>query len=305
MKFIPPLEIASKIMTLITEADKELILVSPYVKIGEWEKMKKCLAKAVNKGVKIFFIARQSTTDDLSPLKALNIYPILIRDLHAKVYVNDKYGIVTSQNITQYSDINSIDIGYQTENEKERIELIDFVNNYITNTNDLNETVTLVEKNNDPLILEKKQFNIIQIIEKYDCYNRTEFNEFEVVQLHKAFSINFLNSKIKKTSTYLFCGDILPFADVMIDSKYVIKINKKRTDCELILKKIDEINFNFNHLFKIELLASHKSFYYLDFIPLGSLEMYKLVDDYSNITNSILKSDVIKVLKVQKKLSVW
>ena len=42
MKFIAPLEKASKIMTLIVEAEKELILVSPYVKINDWEKMKKC-----------------------------------------------------------------------------------------------------------------------------------------------------------------------------------------------------------------------------------------------------------------------
>ncbi len=91
----------------------------------------------------------------------------------------------------------------------------------------------------------------------------------------------------------------------MIDSKYVIKINKRRTDCEQILKKIDEINFYFNHQFKIELLSSHNSFYYLDFIPIGPLEMNQIVDDYSNITNSILKSEVIKVLKVQKIISAW
>ena len=46
-------EIASKIMTLIVEAEKELILVSPYVKINDWDKMKKSLLKAVNKGVAI------------------------------------------------------------------------------------------------------------------------------------------------------------------------------------------------------------------------------------------------------------
>ena len=133
MKFIPPLEIASKIMTLIVEAEKELILVSPYVKINNWDKMKKSLSKAVNKGITITFIVREDTTNDLSPLNTLNITPILIKDLHAKVYINDKYAIVTSQNITHYSDINSIDIGYQTETEMERAELINFVNKYIKN----------------------------------------------------------------------------------------------------------------------------------------------------------------------------
>lgn len=33
MKFISPLEITSKIMTLIEEAKTELILVSPYIKM--------------------------------------------------------------------------------------------------------------------------------------------------------------------------------------------------------------------------------------------------------------------------------
>ncbi|MFV8324682.1 hypothetical protein [Flavobacterium sp. ZS1P14] len=302
MKFIPPLEIASKIMTLITEADKELILVSPYVKINDWEKMKKCLAKAVNKGVKISFIARQNTNDDLSPLKALDIYPILIRDLHAKVYINDKYGIVTSQNITQYSDINSIDIGYQTEDEKERTELIDFVNNYIKDIKTEDEKVKPIDEDRRPLALEKNTF---LRIENQNNDNVKQLSEYNLEKLHQAFINNFSKSKIKKTSSYLFCDDILPFADVMIHTRYIIKINKYRTDCDLILKKIEEINFSYNHKFKIELLTSHKSFYYLDFIPIGSLKMNKLIDDYFNITKSILKSDVIKVLKVQKKEGAW
>lgn len=295
MKFIPPLEIASKIMTLITEAEKELILVSPYVKINEWEKMKKCLAKAVNKGVKISFIARQNTTDDLSPLKALNIYPILIKDLHAKVYINDKYGIVTSQNITQYSDINSIDIAYQTEDEKERTELIDFVNNYIKDIKNEDEKIKPIDKN--PQASGK---NIFLRIENQNNDDIKQLSEYNLQKLHQAFIINFSKSKIKKTSSYLFCDDILPFADVMIHTRYVLKINKNRTDCELILKKIEDIDFSYNHKFKIELLTSHKSFYYLDFIPQGSLEMNRLIDDYFNITNSILKSDFIKGLKVKK-----
>jgi sugar-specific transcriptional regulator TrmB len=56
MKFIPPLEIASQLMTLIQEAESELVLVSPYINIRSWDKMKKCLSKAVERGVNVTFM---------------------------------------------------------------------------------------------------------------------------------------------------------------------------------------------------------------------------------------------------------
>lgn len=289
MKFIAPLEIASKIMTLIVEAEKELILVSPYVKINDWDKMKKSLSKAVNKGVPITFIARQGTDCDLTPLKALNIKSILVKDLHAKVYINDKYAIVTSQNITQYSDINSIDVGYQTEDEKERLELVDFVNKYITNVKPTTENVKVT----------------FQKVESHNYEDKKQLKDFEVEKLYQAFLNNFQKSNIKRTASYLFCENLLPFADVMIDTRYVIKIKKVRTDCELILKKIEAINFSYQHTFKIELLTSHKSFYYLDFIPVGTLKLDELIEDYFNITNSILESDIHKILKAQKNIPAW
>jgi hypothetical protein len=300
MKFIAPLEIASKIMTLIVEAEKELILVSPYVKINDWDKMKKSLLKAVNKGVNIIFIVRQNTSDDLSPLKSLGIKVSLIKDLHAKVYINDKYAIVSSQNITQYSDINSIDIGYQTENEEERAELINFVNNYITEIKPVNEYIEKTEQSTKSVSRE-----IFQKVEKQNYDDKKQFNDSQVEKLYRFFWINFPKTKVTKTATYLFCDNLLPFADVMIDTRYVIKIRKNRTDCDLILKKIEEINFSYNHKFKIELLTSHKSYYYLDFIPEGTLKLEKLIEDYFNITNSILKSDIHKILEVQKNVLIW
>lgn len=56
MKFIPPLEISSKIMTLIKEANRELIIVSPYIQILYWTKMRKCLADAVDSKLILHFL---------------------------------------------------------------------------------------------------------------------------------------------------------------------------------------------------------------------------------------------------------
>lgn len=302
MKFIPPLEIASKIMTLIVEAEKELILVSPYVKINDWDKMKKSLSKAVNKGVNVTFFTRQGTNCDLTPLKTLNIKPIVITGLHAKVYMNEKFAIVSSQNLTHSSDIHSIDFAYQTENDMERNEVIDFIKNYITNIKSIEVKVKPRELITEHSILEKT--NLVRLQHR-STREDIELSEFEVDKLHQIFSSYFSYSNIKKSSTYLFCGDVLPFCDVMIDCKYVIKIKKSRPDCEMILKKIEEINFNLFYKYDVELLTSHSSFYYLDFIPRGKFEIIKVVNDYIEITNTILRSDFIKVLKVRDKNRVW
>jgi len=130
MKIIPYLEISSKITTLIDSAEKELFIVSPFVNIDKWEKMKDCLSRARNKNVKIWFYVRKNAEHNnysLRYLYEIGINPIFIENLHAKLYVNERYGIVSSLNLYYYSDIKSIDIGYQTENTEERTELIDFI----------------------------------------------------------------------------------------------------------------------------------------------------------------------------------
>jgi len=127
MKIIPYLEISSKIMTLINDAEKELFIVSPFISIEKWGKMKNCLTRARDRNIKIWFYVRKNTNQDLRFLYEIGINPIFIENLHAKLYVNEEYGIVTSQNLYEYSDSYSIDIGHQTENTKERAELIDFI----------------------------------------------------------------------------------------------------------------------------------------------------------------------------------
>lgn len=287
MKFIPPLEISSKIMTLIEEASKELILVSPYVEISKWDKMKKCLERAVNRKLKITFITRKNAKQDLSFLEHLGINLILINDLHAKLYLNENYGILTSQNIVYYSDINSIDIAHQTENNTEKKELVDFINKYLIN----------IEPTKKAIIFEKvKSLN-------YD--NKVKLKDYQLEKLFQTLINYSPNSFFKKTSSYVFCDDVLPFADIMVDTRFTIKINKQRTDCEQILTKLQTIHFDFKQNFKTELLTSHKSFYYIEFIPIDKIHFEHLEQDFIELINSILKSDIHKILKVQKKISFW
>ena len=66
-------------------------------------------------------------------VRSLGIKPILVDDLHAKIYMNGKVGIVTSMNLTQSSDDKSIEIGYMTETEVEYEELESFFKSNIEN----------------------------------------------------------------------------------------------------------------------------------------------------------------------------
>lgn len=287
MKFIPPLEISSKIMTLIEEAKTELVLVSPYVEVSKWDKLKKCIERAINRGVKLTFIARKNAKQDLTYLEQTGVKLILIDNLHAKLYYNESYGIVTSQNLVYYSDINSIDIAYKTTSNLEKNELIEFVNNYIINIEPVKKTIPFEKVNSH----------------NYD--NKIQLKDFQLEKLWQTFINYSPNSFFKKASSYIFCDDVLPFADIMVDTRLTIKINKQRTDCEQILNKLQTIGFDFKHNFKVELLISHKSFYYIEFIPIDKIDFENLEQDFVKLIDCILKSDINKIMKVQKKNPFW
>lgn len=51
--------------------------------------------------------------------------------LHCKLYLNERFGIVTSMNLLLSSEINSLEIGYITENWEEYNDLLDYFEKYI------------------------------------------------------------------------------------------------------------------------------------------------------------------------------
>lgn len=288
MKFIAPLEISSKIMTLIEEANKELILVSPYVEISRWDKMKKCLERAVNRNVSITFIARENAKQDLSFLEQIGINLLLVKDLHAKVYLNEDYGIVTSQNIVYYSDINSIDIAHKTVDNNERAELVDFVNKYIVNVN-----------------IKAPHRNQINLIEHNNYDNLITLKEWQLDKLANHFTSNYSQVKYTTTFTYIFSGNLIPFADVMISSIYTIKFKKSLKNSEEIIEEISKIKFDLKNSFRIDLLTSHKTYYYLEFVPSEKFNFSNLILDFENITQNILNSEYLKQSRKEVVKNIW
>lgn len=125
MKLIKPAEISAKIMTLIDEAEKELVIVSPYNNLTGWNKLINRIKKAQSKGVDISWYTRKNNVEknNSDEVRSIGIEPVLVDDLHAKIYMNEDYAIVTSMNMSKISDEKSIDIGYITESKAEYDEL--------------------------------------------------------------------------------------------------------------------------------------------------------------------------------------
>lgn len=159
MKIIPPYQISSEIIQIIHQSREYLILVSPYWEIGKWEVLKSELAKAKNRGVKIKAYARMENDNFKSweQLEALGIKPLLVKNLHAKVYFNENRGLVTSMNLLLSSNLSGIEFGAIYDSIDELNELKSFVKSYLTPN---------VEKQlptDDELYLSKEKFTSILI----------------------------------------------------------------------------------------------------------------------------------------------
>jgi phosphatidylserine/phosphatidylglycerophosphate/cardiolipin synthase-like enzyme len=124
--------ITGKIIEIIQNAEKELVIVSPYVQLKEWPKIADELKiKIQEKGnMPIIFIIRAKEKG--KPNKALEevkqyaktckIY--LVPHLHSKTYYNGKQALITSMNLYKYSADENQEIGVYFEDEDIKIKKI-------------------------------------------------------------------------------------------------------------------------------------------------------------------------------------
>jgi hypothetical protein len=296
MIFIPPMEIATRIMTLIDNAKTNLVLVSPYINIDKWDKFKKCLQRAVDRGVIITIYARENADQNLDPIRSFKVNLILIKDLHAKIYLNESYAIASSQNLIQYSDSNSIDFGYSTETEEERNQLLTLINQYLIVTKPIKLTVP--EKINPVVKAEViKESNIVF------------FKDFEIKKIYKTFKEKYSSVRMNNESSYVFCNRLFPFADVMLREGFELRFKHNIPDYSSILEVLENLNLENNHYqYKKELKMTNSHPDSLIFIPQEVTDIQKLVDDYVFMANLILdktgnKTGIEKLSEIKQNLN--
>jgi hypothetical protein len=171
MKIIKPDAISGEIMDLITSAKKEIIIITPYHEITGWDKLINKIKKAQSKDIKIIWYSRkdvkQKNPDEL--WKLFKIKPILISDLHAKIYLNEVNAVVTSLNLCKISDEKSTDIGHLTQNHEEYKDIYDFYEKYIKVPDSFSK-IESFEKCETPF-LETKKNGITTKISKTYAFN--------------------------------------------------------------------------------------------------------------------------------------
>ena len=103
---------------IIKGAEKELILVSPYIKADE---VTKELLKETKRSTRIHVVYGKK---ELQPgqknfLKGLSINTTFREHLHAKCYLNEKEAMLTSMNLHEYSQENNDEMGILVSKEKD------------------------------------------------------------------------------------------------------------------------------------------------------------------------------------------
>jgi hypothetical protein len=98
----------SAIEDIITQAKRELVLISPYVQIPD--KLSRKLKDATIRGVEITLVygkKRELNSDVKEQLAELGNITVLYRDtLHAKCFFNEEQMVITSMNLYDFSEKN-------------------------------------------------------------------------------------------------------------------------------------------------------------------------------------------------------
>jgi hypothetical protein len=133
MIMIKPSEISARILTLFDDSDQRVIIVSPYMKISKWYKFVNKINELKTRRILIEIYVRDDpdNTATYQDLDQLSLQYKKIPHLHSKLYLNERYGIVTSMNLLLSSEINSLEIGYATESWAEYNDLLRFYHRYI------------------------------------------------------------------------------------------------------------------------------------------------------------------------------
>ncbi|MBO3272170.1 phospholipase D-like domain-containing protein [Hymenobacter defluvii] len=187
MKILSPHHISGELLELIHSAQKYLVLVSPYVRLGQWQQLATALTTAQRRGVRIEAFVRLDADNASSweELEALGIRPRLIPNLHAKFYFNETGGVISSLNLLSSSNAQALEIGCKLETEAELRELQDYIKRYLVPLEQTNRP------SEDDLYLSKEKFSVV--LENY--IRQCTQSKARVTYQHNAFEIRALDNR--------------------------------------------------------------------------------------------------------------
>ena len=120
IKFLETEEISACLKRIIKNSEKELFIVSPYLKVRD--KLKSYLEETIFRNIEVTFIYRQSSYEKneqwFSQIANRNV-SLIVNDLvHAKCYMNESEAIITSMNFYEYSQDHNYEMGILVTKEE-------------------------------------------------------------------------------------------------------------------------------------------------------------------------------------------
>jgi len=221
LKIIGTTEISYEIEQTLDNAEKYLILVTPYLKLNQ--RLKVRLSDAFKRIDNVYILHREKELNIyeskwLESFKNVNIFPI--KNLHSKIYVNEEVALISSMNLYEYSQINNHEIGVKLKISDDKTEYKDTINEI-------------------RIILESNHFNhnFDYVIESIEDYSMGRL----FWKLNNKYS--FKNYKSGSQYLYLFLSDkareIVNFnnSELYQDKTAILRTTKLGKERYLILEK--------------------------------------------------------------------
>jgi hypothetical protein len=219
-KFLTTIELSFQIQQIIKIADREIILVTPYIKLSP--NLKDNLAEANRKGKEIILIYGKSdlSIEEKTFLYSLDNLSIYFHEhLHAKCYFNEFSMLITSMNLYEFSEKRNKEFGVFIEREFDEDGIYDDV---------IEEILAIVQSAKHEKKSKSNTFKSF-ILEKskeelFCSYLNNCFNEkhFRVEKIDEDFG------RIK----VIVSEDFLSNVDVVIGSNIDFIFNLSPTTCE-------------------------------------------------------------------------
>ncbi len=129
--FLKDGEVALAIESLVEDARKWVLFVSPYLKL--WGHIRNAIELAGKRNLDMTFVIRsdidEKALSDIQWLKENKVKVLVVEGLHAKIYLNESETVVSSMNLTEYSTQNSHEIGLRVRDPHYASEIKEYVSN--------------------------------------------------------------------------------------------------------------------------------------------------------------------------------
>lgn len=288
------------ISKLIEEAEKEIVIIVPYIKISE--NTFKSLSKADRNNIEIVIIYRENKLNQHEKAKLQELKNVTLMhhpNIHAKSYFNGDLLIIGSMNLYDFSEKNNREMGVLFHRKEINSKFYEGRNQPISD--DIGIFDDAIEEMQDIIngsVLEKS--GVVTAKENFNIEIIQTKEEIEIERSHR-ITKNFRNKKFRSyrhegNIWYSKCANYFENIDVVFETHRLhVKINLSDNELRELYKKwmrqYDEFEFN-----NIKYYWNHPSKEILIYKDLSSNE-WKQCEKNEPETHRLLESGINDIIR--------